>query len=638
MSGGNASGSKLEPRCLGSAARARLVAFGTGSPPSGAGARSRAARSAAWAAGLTLACSGPAGDSTVLLDVRLDPVTPEDASGTPEDSAVTSEGAAAAPQAGPAAPASGLAASDEGPPESVYQRERRTEISIELAPENWEALRYEGRLLGDAFEEVTPDYRYNEYRGTVIVDGVRYEDVEVRKKGFLGSLSALRPALRLDFERGGVELASGLRRLTLNNDLQDPSHARQCMAYDLFARAGLPASRCSFAHVVVNGKDLGTYSNVEPIRKPMLRRHFESDAGNLYEGTLADFDEESWQRFELESSEGGDDRSDVRAVVEALQLPDEALVPALESLVDLDQFRDFWALETLIGHWDGYAEIANNYYLYRDPSSDRFVFLPWGLDQAFMGARPNGGRPYQPTVYAGAALTRRLYALPEQRELFRQRLARLNDELWDAEALVEQANAIAALARDADAEALAAHREYLTGRSDELRAALLEPAPELDALDGETFAPPTCRATTDVRFDFIAAWQGAGRAFPLELTLDGRSLTASATGTVTVNPEDPAAAQFEFSAPLDEESGLILFLLMPSVQLQPGQYRFHSFETFGLLAWYGPGVPFRTLGFIGDGPLDIRREGEAPDAPLAGSAEARLYQLGCLQAPEAAAE
>ena len=33
-------------------------------------------------------------------------------------------------------------------------------------------------------------------------------------------------------------------------------------------RARLPAPRCNLAHVVVNGEDLGTHSNVEPIDCP----------------------------------------------------------------------------------------------------------------------------------------------------------------------------------------------------------------------------------------------------------------------------------------------------------------------------------------------------------------------------------
>src|SRR5262249_12300836 len=62
---------------------------------------------------------------------------------------------------------------------------------------------------------------------------------------------------------------------------------------------------------------------------------------------------------------------------------------------DLDRFVSFMAMEVLIGHRDGYCLARNNYRLYHDPGSGRFVFLPAGMDQLFGRAdlpiRPNMG-------------------------------------------------------------------------------------------------------------------------------------------------------------------------------------------------------------------------------------------------------
>ena len=82
---------------------------------------------------------------------------------------------------------------------------------------------------------------------------------------------------------------SGLTRFTLNNAKQDPSYVNQCIGYDLFRAAGVPAPRCNFANVTVNGENLGLYVHVESVKKPYLRQYFASDEGNLYEGTLSDF-------------------------------------------------------------------------------------------------------------------------------------------------------------------------------------------------------------------------------------------------------------------------------------------------------------------------------------------------------------
>ena len=81
----------------------------------------------------------------------------------------------------------------------------------------------------------------------------------------------------------------GVDNITLNNSVQDPSLIRQCIGYQLFTDAGYPSPQCNFAHVYVNGTDLGIYVHVEPIKRTFLRTHFDEDDGDLYEGTVSDF-------------------------------------------------------------------------------------------------------------------------------------------------------------------------------------------------------------------------------------------------------------------------------------------------------------------------------------------------------------
>ena len=357
----------------------------------------------------------------------------------------------------PAAPLGPL-----GPPNTIYAREHLVEVNVEIAPDDWQVLLGEGIGMGEilfpanGFRTVPA---YTHFSAAVTVDGVRYENVDIRKKGYIGSISAIRPSLKLDFEtRLGEPLVGGNRRMTLNNDMQDPSHVRQCLSYDLFQEVGLPASRCNYAHVVVNGVDLGTYSHIEPVNKPLLRRFFDDVDGNMYEGQLSDFNLATEDHLELQTNEADNDRSDVRAVIDALALGDEQVVPALDALVNLDQFFDFWALETLLGHWDGYSGNSNNYFAYHDPVSGKFHFIPWGTDQTFVGDNPNDGLPYEISVYAAGTLSNRLYAIPEQRERFRQRLAELNDQLWDVPTLLARMDVLQRLAPGASREALTRRR------------------------------------------------------------------------------------------------------------------------------------------------------------------------------------
>lgn len=178
-------------------------------------------------------------------------------------------------------------------------------------------------------------------------------------------------------------------------------------------------------------RDLGVYSNVEPVRRPFLEALFGDASGNLYEGQASDFDRETVAAMDLDTNESKNDRGDLERVVAALEPPDDALLPALGAAIDLDQFRDFWAIEALIGHWDGYSGNANNYYAYHDTIRDRFVFIPWGTDQAFSTEIPNDADNAGLVVYAKGRITRRLYALREERDRFRQRLGELATSLWD---------------------------------------------------------------------------------------------------------------------------------------------------------------------------------------------------------------
>jgi spore coat protein H len=518
----------------------------------------------------------------------------------------------------------------QGPPESVFQRERRIEVNIELAAADWEVLRYEGRSLAQQQQEPPPPFSYTGFSAQVTVDGVVQRGVEVRKKGYIGSLSALRPSLRLDFDPERLGLASGLRRLTLNADYQDRSHARQCMALDLLAAAGVPASRCAFAHVVVNGVDLGTYSNVEPITGRMLRRYFSDDEGPLYEGTTTDLDAEGWQQLELESN-APTDHAQLRQLVAALEASDATLVSELQAIVDLDHFRDFWAMETLLGHWDGYAGNSNNYYLFFSPDSQRFEFIPWGLDQAFVGRRQFENGFYDITVYARSRLARRLYDVPEQRALFRQRLGELNDQLWDETALLAQADAIAALAPDAAPDALAAHREFLRTHGAALRAALAKPAPEIT--DPPPPPPPSCALSQrPIGGTFSTFWDSEQEGVAdLDIELDGAALDTTFYPSALTDM-DPTRATLFFYGPLEDERSVQLQLLLPRQLLAPGSYRFHSAETLGIAGVVGADGAYTFLGLFGDGVLRLVRAGTSPGAPVTGELQAVLYQTACLGA------
>ena len=164
-------------------------------------------------------------------------------------------------------------------------------VDIEMAPDDFDTLRYEGRTINQVVKGCgKADYEYTVFEAAVTVADTRFENVGVRKKGYLGSLSPARPSFKIDLaEFVPGQAWDGERRFTLHNDRQDPSHTHQCMSYAAFTAAGVPAPRCSLARVSINGVDLGIYTSVESIKKPFLEQHFDDPSGDLYEGQVADF-------------------------------------------------------------------------------------------------------------------------------------------------------------------------------------------------------------------------------------------------------------------------------------------------------------------------------------------------------------
>lgn len=177
-----------------------------------------------------------------------------------------------------------------------------------------------------------------------------------------------------------------LRDLTLNAAVQDPSFLAERLSYELFRAAGVPAPRANNALVYVNGVYYGVYVNVETEDEAFLQRWFSSEDGHLYEEGGHDIDLAHVNTFDLETAPDGAQHADLAALARALDTAGrERYMEEIAAHIDVDAFLRFAASEFLVGHWDGYNfgdGFTNNYRLYRDPAAQRFVFLPWGLDQS----------------------------------------------------------------------------------------------------------------------------------------------------------------------------------------------------------------------------------------------------------------
>jgi hypothetical protein len=215
--------------------------------------------------------------------------------------------------------------------------------------------------------------------------------VEVRLKGS-GSFRPItgKAAFKLKFKK--AEPFLGLRKMTLNNMVQDDSMVHEALSYLAFGAAEVPAPRSGYAYLRLNGEDVGLYADVETLDKVALEKRFgsfEAPPQHLYEGENG-HDVLPGEAEFFEADEGEEEEwDDLEALIEAVNGSGaEAWSTRVSPYADLQEMTRMWAVEHYIAHWDGYAGHReagfrpNNYYLFSE-ASGRFQMLPWGTDQTW---------------------------------------------------------------------------------------------------------------------------------------------------------------------------------------------------------------------------------------------------------------
>src|SRR3954470_17156744 len=189
-----------------------------------------------------------------------------------------------------------------------------------------------------------------------------YQNVAVHLKGAAGSFRGVddQPALTLDFEKFDKnQKFHGLRKIHLNNSVQDPAYLDEAICGELFRASGVPAARATHAILQLNGHKLGLYVVKEGFTKDFLGQYFANTDGNFYDaGFVKEINDDIPKIF----GKGPDNRSDLRALIKAAEEPDEAKRwKKLNDLLDVDRFISMSVLEVFTVHWDGYGFQRNNY-------------------------------------------------------------------------------------------------------------------------------------------------------------------------------------------------------------------------------------------------------------------------------------
>ncbi len=189
----------------------------------------------------------------------------------------------------------------------------------------------------------------------------------------------------------------GFKELNLQSGMSDASVIREKLAPEIFQDAGVVAPETAFYKVYIDKGDAFEYFDLytldESIDDTVIETRFSNGTGNLYkpeeEGATFAFGKLNLSHFEKKTNEDEDDYSDIEQLYTILHSETRTENPELwrsdlGSILDVSEFLTWLATNTLIKNWDTYGGNARNYYLYNNPDTGTFSWIPWDNNYAFM--------------------------------------------------------------------------------------------------------------------------------------------------------------------------------------------------------------------------------------------------------------
>ena len=222
-----------------------------------------------------------------------------------------------------------------------------------------------------------------------------------------------------------------LKQLVFTNSIGDASLMWEKTAYDLMNAAGVPSSNICYVEIWIDIMDdnkpsefWGIYTMIERVDRKFLGNRFgqESKDGNLYKASHAqrgpmdlkyygenieDYPVTNGQyAYGKENNLEAPDYSDIIKlcyVIDGAEYSSpEDFAAELEKIFNVDTFLRYMAVITLTMNWDSYPHTGNNFFLFNNPVSGRFEWIPWdinwgdGVNAPLFDRGANNVSPYAP--------------------------------------------------------------------------------------------------------------------------------------------------------------------------------------------------------------------------------------------------
>ena len=246
-------------------------------------------------------------------------------------------------------------------------------------------------------------FDFNWSSADLAIGGRAITNVGVRIKGngtYLSSLASGKRSLKVGIDKYNQGRRwDGIQELNFHSLLDDRSYMSDALAYEFFRDAGVPAPRTAYAwlQVSVDGgsqkKPLGLFAMIEPVDGSFLLDRFGTKNVPLFKPVTYQLFEDlglSWTDYaapyDLKTKATS---NQLQRVVDFSQLVSHASPETFDSrlpeFLDLEGSARFFAGIVMLSCYDSILANGQNYYLYLDPRSNRFGFIPWDMDMAWGG-------------------------------------------------------------------------------------------------------------------------------------------------------------------------------------------------------------------------------------------------------------
>src|SRR5262245_28498616 len=327
---------------------------------------------------------------------------------------------------------------------------------------------------------------------SIRIDDVALADVGVRYKGngtFLEGQAAGKSSYKVDlnhFVKG--QKFAGVSKLNLHSNVTDGSWMNEVLSYRLYRDAGVPAPRTAYAKVYLtvgraDRKYAGLYSLVENVDGAFVAHHLANKGGAIFKPVsvnLFRYLGEDWAKYN-QTFDPKDPLTDdqKRRMIDFTRLVSRAdpaeFAAQIGSFLDLEEFARYMAVMVFLSDLDGILGPGQNFYMYLDPKTEKFSFLPLDQDHSF-GQFPIGTTQHQREQLSihkpwmgSRPFLEKVFAVEAFKKLYLARLAEFNRTLFQPERFAAQVDELAAAIRPAvqeeSAEKLARLERAVAGTS-----------------------------------------------------------------------------------------------------------------------------------------------------------------------------